>query len=61
MPMKKLIDEIATAMMVSRGWKPNEHEMEWDPKNQDSQYYMIREDVEFVVKALRKRGVLTPR
>jgi hypothetical protein len=56
--MKKLIDEIATAMMVSRGWKPGEWEMEWDPKNRDSQYYMVREDVEFVVNFLKKTGNL---
>lgn len=56
--MKKLIDQITTAIMISRGWKEGHSPMEWDPKNPDSQFYMIREDVEFVVKDLRKRGVL---
>ncbi len=59
MPMKKLIDEITTAIMIQRGYKPDEHLLEWDPKCPDSQFFMIREDVEFVVKFLKKKGTLS--
>lgn len=57
--MKKLIDEITTEIMLDRGWVKGEWPLEWDAKRDDSQYSLIREDVEFIVRSLKSKGRLT--
>ena len=60
MDLETLIDEITEAVMIDRGWdrdNPNEH-LEWDDESEDSQYSIIREDIEFIVDLLDERGLL---
>ncbi len=46
--------------MVDRGYDRNNptDRYEWDATNEDSQYSLIREDMEFVVDLLQERGLL---
>jgi hypothetical protein len=47
-----LKQNIATKLLITRGFDPSESPMEWDATNRDSQYAMIYEDVSFVVDHL---------
>ena len=60
MDLETLIDEITEAMMIDRGYSrdnPQDH-LEWDEDSDDSQYTLVREDVEFIVDLLEERGLL---
>lgn len=60
MDLDKLVDEVTEAVMVDRGFDRNNHtdRLEWDADNEDSQYSLVREDVEFIVDLLQERGLL---
>lgn len=60
MDLETLIDEITEAVMIDRGWdrdNPRDH-LEWDADDDDSQYSIVREDVEFIVDLLEERKLL---
>lgn len=50
--IEELKHNIATKLMLARGFVPNESPLEWDATTQDSQYSLIYEDVDFVVNQL---------
>ena len=60
MDLNTLIDEIAEAVMIDRGYDVAEKEtyIEWDATREDSQYSLVREDVEFIVDLLNQRKLL---
>ena len=50
--LDRIKETITEALMNSRGWDEISKEkdsIEWDPNREDSQYSLIKEDVEFVV------------
>lgn len=60
MDLETLIDEVTEAVMIERGWSPDnpDHHLEWDEDDEDSQYSLVREDVELIVDLLDERGLL---
>lgn len=60
MDLDKLVDELTEAVMVDRGYDRKDplDRYEWDADSEDSQYSLIREDMEFVVDLLDERGLL---
>ena len=58
MNTRKLVDKLTVEMMLSRGWKTGESPIEWDATRDDSQYSLIREDVDFIVCSLKREGRL---
>lgn len=51
---KELVDKIAEEVLIARDYpKPtgkHGYDYEWDPTKEDSQYSMVREDVDYVTK-----------
>lgn len=48
----RIKETIAEALMSSRGWdelSKEKNPIEWDPNQDDSQYSLVKEDVDFVV------------
>jgi hypothetical protein len=62
MDLETLIDEITEAVMIDRGYdRDNPRDRyEWDEDSDDSQYTLVREDVEFIVDLLEERKLLKP-
>lgn len=60
MDLTILVDEVTEAVMIDRGYDVAEKGtyIEWDPKVKDSQYSLVREDVEFIVNMLAQRKLL---
>ena len=60
MDLETLIDEVAEAVMIDRGYERDNprDRIEWDADLDDSQYTLVREDVEFIVDLLEERGLL---
>lgn len=60
MDLNTLIDEITEAVLIDRGYDVAEKEtyIEWDPNREDSQYSLVREDVDFIVNMLVQRDLL---
>jgi hypothetical protein len=60
MDTEVLIDEITEAVMIDRGFDPDNpgDALEWDEEYDDSQYTLIREDVDFIIAFLEERGLL---
>ena len=62
MDLETLIDEVTEAVMIDRGYERDNprDRIEWDAEHEDSQYTLVREDVEFIVDMLEERGLLKP-
>lgn len=62
MDLETLIDEVTEAVMIDRGYERDNprDRIEWDADLDDSQYTLVREDVEFIVDMLEERGLLKP-
>jgi hypothetical protein len=62
MDLETLIDEVTEAVMIDRGYERDNprDRIEWDADLDDSQYTLVREDVEFIVDLLEERGLLKP-
>ena len=60
MDLETLIDEVTEAVMIDRGYERDNprDRIEWDADLDDSQYTLVREDVEFIVDLLEERGLL---
>jgi len=60
MDLETLIDEVTEAVMIDRGYERDNprDRIEWDAELDDSQYTLVREDVEFIVDLLEERGLL---
>ena len=60
MDLETLIDEVTEAVMIDRGYERDNprDRIEWDADLDDSQYTLVREDVEFIVDMLEERGLL---
>jgi len=43
---------------MSHGFDDEDNDTEWDADNEDSQYSIIRDDVEIIVDTLEQRGLL---
>lgn len=50
--IEELKHNIATKLLLARGFDPKESPLEWDATVRDSQYALIYEDVDFVVNQL---------
>jgi hypothetical protein len=50
--IEELKHNIATKLLLARGFDPKESPLEWDATTRDSQYSLIYEDVDFVVNQL---------
>lgn len=50
--IEELKHNIATKLLLARGFDPKESPIEWDATREDSQYSLIYEDVDFVVNQL---------
>lgn len=46
---QKLLWQTAEKIMLDRGWTPEESPLEWDKKSKDSQFVLIKEDLEEVL------------
>lgn len=56
--LERMKEAIAEALMNSRGWDELSKEtsaIEWNPERDDSQYSMVKEDVDFVVDEFIER------
>lgn len=54
---RQLIDELTEAVLIAHGYD-DENDTEWDSENEDSQYSIVRDDVELVIFSLDQRGLL---
>jgi hypothetical protein len=50
--IEELKQNIATKLLIARGFDPKEDPIEWDATREDSQYALVYDDVNFVVNQL---------
>lgn len=57
-----LIEHLTEVLLVDHGFDDDEdarNDVEWDPDDPDSQYSIIRDDVEVVVTVLEEIGLIS--
>jgi hypothetical protein len=55
---EQLINELTEIILMSHGFDDEDNDTEWDADNEDSQYSIIRDDVEIIVDTLEQRRLL---
>lgn len=60
MSKDELIDTLTERVLIERGHVVDDRDLdiEWDPDNPDSQYSIVREDVEIMVEGLEDLGLI---
>lgn len=57
---QKVLWQVAEKIMLDRGWNPEESPLEWDRKSKDSQYVLIKEDLEEVLTYFESDELVCP-
>ena len=61
MNIEQLVDQLTEVILIKRGYDRGEkYDVEWDSTNPDSQFSMVREDMDIAVKALAEWDILKP-
>ena len=55
--IEELKHNIATKLLLARGFDPKEDPIEWDATREDSQYALVYDDVNFVVNQLHNEEI----
>jgi hypothetical protein len=53
-----LIEHLVEVLLVDHGYD-DDNELEWDPEDPESQYSIIRDDVELIIEVLENIGLLS--
>jgi len=56
-----LIEHLTEVLLVDHGFDEDDtrNDAEWDPEDEDSQYSIIRDDVEVIVNVLEDIGLIS--
>lgn len=57
---QKVLWQVAEKIMRDRGWTPEESPLEWDKKSEDSQYVLIKEDLEEMLTYFESEELVCP-
>lgn len=54
----QLVDQLTEIILVAHGYDDEETDNEWDGDDPDSQYSVVREDVDLIISSLEQRGLI---